>query len=97
MNNTSWDLYLNAFLFNTSSLSIVPYYVQTGAGKPHAPLKQNRTFSIGYGPGGTVPFSFWIEESQDVDVGYLKIFFTTQPIGMSNVAQTLPFTPKMDE
>ncbi|KAF8452912.1 caspase domain-containing protein [Boletus edulis BED1] len=91
-NNTTRDLYLNAFLFNNSSLSIAPYYTQSSIGNPKAPLKQNATFTIGYGPGGSSPFTYSLEEGQDVDIGYLKIFFATQPIDLSDIVQPPPFS-----
>ncbi|KAF8436543.1 caspase domain-containing protein [Boletus edulis BED1] len=90
-NNTPLDLYLNAFLFNHSSLSIVPYYTQSNVGAPEAPLKRGGTFTIGYGDGGTPPFAYSLEGNQDVDVGYLKIFFATRPIDLSDIEQSSPF------
>ncbi|KAI9567999.1 caspase domain-containing protein [Boletus coccyginus] len=91
-NKTTRDLYLNAFLFNNGSLSIAPYYTQTSVGTPGAPLKKNATFTMGYGSGGTAPFSYSLDEGQHVDVGYLKIFFATRPIDLSDIVQPPPFS-----
>ncbi|KAF8553761.1 hypothetical protein OG21DRAFT_1197024 [Imleria badia] len=91
-NKTTRDLYLNAFLFNNSSLSIAPYYTQPSASTPKAPLKQNASFIIGYGTAGTAPFAYSLEEGQDVDVGYLKIFFATRPIDLADIVQPSPFS-----
>ncbi|KAF8436573.1 caspase domain-containing protein [Boletus edulis BED1] len=89
-NKTPWDLYLNAFMFNGSCFSINAYYTQSSVGEPEAPLKRGETFTIGYG-NGTPPLSFELEEGQDVDVSFLKIFFATRPVDMSDVTQQSPF------
>ncbi|KAF8436542.1 caspase domain-containing protein [Boletus edulis BED1] len=86
------DFYLNAFLFNNSSLSIAACYTQSSVGNPEKPLTAGGTFEIGYGTGGTPPFSFAFEDGQDVDVGYLKIFFATRPIDLIDIEQMSPFT-----
>lgn len=111
-NNTPWDLYLNAFLFNNASLSIgeqsslivlrhhslmyvhgaESYYTQPSNGNQEPPLKRNGTLHIGYGHVGMPPFAYSLEEGQDVDVGYLKIFFATRPIDLSELVRTSPFT-----
>ncbi|KAG6369902.1 hypothetical protein JVT61DRAFT_13367 [Boletus reticuloceps] len=89
-NKTPWDLYLNAFMFNSSCFSIDKYYTQSSAGEPEAPLKRGETIAIGYG-NGTPPLSFVLEDSQDVDVSFLKIFFATRPVDMTDIAQRSPF------
>jgi hypothetical protein len=33
-----------------------------------------------------------LEEGQDIDVGYLKIFFATRPIDLSDIVQPPPFS-----
>jgi len=91
-NNMQRDLYLNVFLFNNSSLTIVPCYIQSSAGDPEAPLKRNGTFTIGHGIFGTAPLGFSLAEGQDVDVAYLKIFFATRPIDLTDVVQMSPFS-----
>jgi len=47
---------------------------------------------MGYGSGGSAPFSYSLEDGQDVDVGYLKIFFATRPIDLSDIVQPPPFS-----
>ncbi|KAH0830126.1 hypothetical protein J3R83DRAFT_1472 [Lanmaoa asiatica] len=78
-NNTSRDLYLSVFLFKFEH-------------RPEAPLKQGGTFILGYGPGGAPPFAYSLAGNQDTDVGYLKIFFATRHVDMSNVMQVSPFS-----
>ena len=58
------------------------------------PKKANNvpgSLSIGYGSGGLTPFSYFIRDGQDTDVGFLKLFLTTEPVDYSNVPQTSPF------
>ena len=49
------------------------------------------SLSIGYGSGGSPPFCFYVRDGQDVDVGFLKLFLTTEPVDYSNIPQTTPF------
>ncbi|KZP07420.1 hypothetical protein FIBSPDRAFT_922853 [Athelia psychrophila] len=81
-NNTKWDLYPGVFYFDNSDLSIVPYYFMPPSGhfKTDSPLKKDGgTFTIGYGSTATKPrrFAFRPGHNEDVDVGFLKMFFTT--------------------
>jgi len=46
---------------------------------------------IGYGSGGSAPFSYFLREGQDIDVGFLKLFLTTKPVDYSTISQTTPF------
>ncbi|KAG9310072.1 hypothetical protein JVU11DRAFT_9678 [Chiua virens] len=95
MNNVPRDLYVNVFLFNNSSLSITPCYTQSSAGNPEPLLKQKgRTFAIGYGPEETMSLNFTLRDGQDINVGYLKFFFTTQPIDFSDIELMSPFLEK---
>jgi hypothetical protein len=55
------------------------------------PLKPNGSLSIGYGSGGSPPFTYYIEEGQSVDVGFLKLFLTTEYVDFSDVPQLSPF------
>ena len=49
------------------------------------------SLTIGYGSGGTVPFVYFMRDGQDVDVGFLKLFLTTEPVDYSNIPQNSPF------
>jgi hypothetical protein len=51
----------------------------------------NGELTTGYGNGGSPPQSFRLPSGLDTDVSYLKVFLTSQPIDLSQVAQILPF------
>ncbi len=47
--------------------------------------------AIGYGARGTVPHIYTLREGQDVDVGFLKLFFSTEYLDLSGIVQGSPF------
>ena len=51
------------------------------------------SLAIGYGSGGSVPYTYYLRDGQDVDVGFLKLFLATQPLNLSDVRQASPFDP----
>jgi hypothetical protein len=46
---------------------------------------------VGYGDSGSVPYSFFLPEGQNVDVGILKLFLSREHINLSEVAQSSSF------
>jgi hypothetical protein len=79
--------------------SIATYYQPpTSAQNLDVPLPQKKknipgSLSIGYGCGGSAPFSYFLRDGQDIDVGFLKLFLTTEPVDYSNIPQPSPFEP----
>ena len=77
--------------------SIASYYQPPSAAQKldvPLPRKINNvpgSLCIGYGSGGSVPFSFFMRDGQDVDIGFLKLFLTTEPVDYSNIPQSSPF------
>jgi hypothetical protein len=55
------------------------------------PLKPWGSLPIGYGAGGSSPFQYFIQQGQVVDIGFLKLFLTTECVNFSNVPQVSPF------
>ncbi|KDR69751.1 hypothetical protein GALMADRAFT_160255 [Galerina marginata CBS 339.88] len=89
-NNWSKDLYPVLFYFDNSELSITPYYASSGPSKFKVDSclpKEGGTLNLGFGNGGEKPFEYYIPDGQDVDVGFLKCFFSTSPIDLSKVTQ----------
>ena len=81
-------------------INLASYYQPPTAGKfkVDAPLgpKTNDTsgsLAVGYGSGGSVPFTYFARDGQDVDVGFLKLFLTTEYVDFSNIPQSSPFNP----
>ena len=49
--------------------------------------------TIGFGDGGSDPISFRLDkDDQDLDVGHMKIFFSTKPVDLRHMEQESPFT-----
>ncbi|KAG8751614.1 hypothetical protein FRC14_007726 [Serendipita sp. 396] len=88
------DLYLSAFFFDNSDFSITPYYqpaTSAGRADPSVPAKQALT--IGYGDGGVPAFKYYLREGQDLDIGFIKIFLSTEQVDLSHIRQLSPFNP----
>jgi len=62
------------------------------------PAKKGRSeqgsLTIGYGSTGAVLFRHFLREGQDLDIGFLKLFLTTEPMDYSNIPQSSPFSPE---
>ncbi|KAG7440940.1 uncharacterized protein BT62DRAFT_1080460 [Guyanagaster necrorhizus] len=92
-NMMSVPLYVSMFYFDVSDLSIDSYY-QPGSAKDGAvdvSLPPGGSLTIGYGASGTVPHIYSLREGQDVDIGFLKLFFSTEYMDLSNIVQMSPF------
>ncbi|KAK0486539.1 caspase domain-containing protein [Armillaria novae-zelandiae] len=91
-NTTSVSFYVSMFYFDVSDLSISSYY-QPGRAKKDADvsLPPGDSLTIGYGASGTVPHIYTLRKGQDVDVGFLKLFFSTKYMDLSGVVQDSPF------
>ena len=64
-------------------------------GKVDPPLPAGGNLTIGYGPGEPRAFKFDLKK-EEVDVGFLKLFLTTDYIDFSNVSQPSPFAATRD-
>ena len=73
--------------------SLVTYYEPptSDTGKVDPPLLPKSSVTIGYGPEGGVPYTYYLRDGQNIDVGYLKLFLFTQPVDLSHVPQSSPF------
>jgi hypothetical protein len=61
-------------------------------GNADPPLPKRSELTIGFGDGGAAPWQFHLNDDEDMDVGFLKVFLTTSPAEFSSVAQD-PFGP----
>ncbi|KAK0440553.1 caspase domain-containing protein [Armillaria borealis] len=91
-NTTSVPLYVSVFYFDVSDLSISSYY-QPGHAKKDTDvsLPPGDSLTIGYGASGTVPHMYRLRKGQNVDVGFLRLFFLTEYMDLSGVVQNSPF------
>ena len=78
-------------------LSPASYYQPpTSGAEVDPPLLPNSSLTIGYGAGGGVPYCYFLRENQDIDIGHLKLFLSTEYIDLSHVPQRSPFVPHRD-
>ncbi|KIJ36099.1 hypothetical protein M422DRAFT_261646 [Sphaerobolus stellatus SS14] len=97
INNSSRDLYMNAFYFDNVDFSIDSYYKSHTAGQfiTDPTLKANGgSVTIGYGSGGAMPFKFVLNyDDVDTEIGFMKIFLTSENVDLSSISQASPFSP----
>ena len=56
------------------------------------PLRKNGgALTIGYGHSGYPPVSFTVAEGLDFEVGFLKVYLTTESVDLSYIQQDTPF------
>ena len=65
-------------------------------GRVDPPLAVEGILTVGYRSGGAKGFKFRLCDGQDVDVGFLKLFLTTDYIDYSKLSQTSPFGATQD-
>jgi hypothetical protein len=69
-----------------------PYFQPpTAVDNVDPPLRPRGSLTIGYGSGGGAPFEYRLRDSQDVDVGFLRLFISTEPADLSGIEQLSPF------
>ncbi|KAK0214570.1 hypothetical protein IW262DRAFT_1300651 [Armillaria fumosa] len=91
-NKLAVALYVSMFYFDVSDLSITPYYQLGSAQKDaDASLPPKGSLDIGYSMSGIVPYSYTLRQGQDIDVGFLKLFFSTKHMDLSGLVQGSPF------
>jgi len=91
-NDTNVALFPSLFYFDNSDLSIQSSYLPpTSGGKIDPPLPAGGSLTIGYGSGSVAPFTYFLRDGQNVDVGFLKLFLSTEPVDLSHLIQRSPF------
>ncbi|KAH7921902.1 hypothetical protein BV22DRAFT_1038069 [Leucogyrophana mollusca] len=92
-NNLIQDLYVSVFYFDSYTLEITPWYEPpTAKGIVDPSVLGKRTLPIGFGDSGTTPRTLLFREpNQTLDVGFFKIFISTEYVNLSHVAQRTPF------
>ncbi|KZV74056.1 hypothetical protein PENSPDRAFT_682237 [Peniophora sp. CONT] len=94
-NSSKVPLYVWAFYFDCSDLSIAEFYRPTAMGLGAEPsIPANGELSIGFGSCGGQPFECILRPNQTMDVGFLKFFVLTEPADLSGIAQMSPFEPR---
>ncbi|KDQ52440.1 hypothetical protein JAAARDRAFT_483966 [Jaapia argillacea MUCL 33604] len=93
-NEREVNLFPYVFFFDNSNFSIQSFYMPPTAGRfsVDPPLRERGSLTIGHGSGGSKPSTYTLRDGQDVDVGYLKFFFTTEFVDLSSIPQKSPFS-----
>ncbi|KIK61890.1 hypothetical protein GYMLUDRAFT_260464 [Collybiopsis luxurians FD-317 M1] len=90
-------LYVWAFLFNLSDLSvafksgILPATIRKQPDKADPSILTYGNLTLGYGSGGARPLEIVMGDKDEVDVSYIKFFITTEYVDLSKIAQESPF------
>lgn len=69
----------------------MPYCTTNRPYKPEPPLKSQGELAVGYGSWGVSPFTYLVPLGRDLDVGFLKIYLTTEAVDLSDIQQSSPF------
>ena len=86
----------NPILLYTEAFSASYYQPPTSGTKVDPPLLPNSSLAIGDGAEGGVPYCYFLRENQNIDIGYLKLFLSTEHVDLSHVPQRSPFVPHLD-
>jgi hypothetical protein len=54
-------------------------------------LEPKGSLSVGYGSSGAEPYGYVVSGDAGVEVGFLKVFASTEKVDLSSVAQPSPF------
>ncbi|KAJ3533179.1 hypothetical protein NMY22_g7445 [Coprinellus aureogranulatus] len=84
-NHSDRDLYPHLLYFDNSVLGVADYYPHGAEVPPIA--KKGGVLTIGYENPGTAAFTFVIPEGQDLDVGFVKVLFSTTPLDLSSIVR----------
>ncbi|KAF6759908.1 caspase domain-containing protein [Ephemerocybe angulata] len=87
-NRTDKDLYAHVFYFDNSEFSIANYW--PGAYEQAPITKQGGVLTIGYDRANTTSYRYYIPDGQEIDAGFAKVIFSTEPIDVSKVVQDAP-------
>ncbi|KAG8708317.1 hypothetical protein FRC11_006569, partial [Ceratobasidium sp. 423] len=82
-------LYIRMFYFDTTDFSIVDMFGHATVNDPA--ILPKGTFLIGDKAEGGTPLQFTLNKDQKVDLGYLKVFWSTEPIEMEGLGQKPTF------
>ncbi|KZV60770.1 hypothetical protein PENSPDRAFT_328057 [Peniophora sp. CONT] len=94
-NKSPVDLYLWVFYFDCSDLSITSYYRPPWSPGCEPPLPAGSYITIGYGPSGGRPWRYALPKGRNLDIGFVKFFFSTQPVDLSDIDQQAAFVGRV--
>ncbi|QRW13332.1 ICE-like protease (caspase) p20 domain protein [Ceratobasidium sp. AG-Ba] len=93
-NQGKLPLHLRAFYFNAANFSIVSLLGPTNGGERVDPdLPAEGSFVIGDGSNGGTTLTFELDEGQNVELGFVKVFWATDPLYLDHIAKDEAFGP----
>ncbi|KAF5341816.1 hypothetical protein D9611_001450 [Ephemerocybe angulata] len=103
-NSTPFNLHFACFFFDHADFSITALNEMAAktAYRKDPPLLKGASAEMGYGRLGIPPFQCDVPGGLDLAVGFLKFYFTEEPVDLSHIPQISPFTgtrgvaPSMD-
>jgi hypothetical protein len=73
------------------SLELLSHLPPVSDYKVDPSLPDKGSITLGYGSGGGAPLDFTLAKGRDVEVGFLKLFLSTDHVDLSDIEQTSPF------
>ncbi|KAI0030187.1 caspase domain-containing protein [Vararia minispora EC-137] len=89
-NDFNAPLFVSVFFFDCGTLSIQPYYISPVASRHVPSLPGKGMLPIGYGDGGGRPYNYTLSPGEDIELGFLKIFISTQFVDLREIRQSSP-------
>ncbi|KAG9119099.1 hypothetical protein FRC07_006059, partial [Ceratobasidium sp. 392] len=92
LNQRDDELYVRVFYFSASDFSVLDMFGHNkanGRSDPDVPKRGQRI--IGDNADGGSLLSFALEPGQRLELGYIKVFWSTNPLELDDVAQGSPF------
>ncbi|KAG9105232.1 hypothetical protein FRC07_009469 [Ceratobasidium sp. 392] len=91
-------LYVRVFYFDTSDFSIINMFGHSQSnGRQDPEMSMHGQFMIGDQSDGGSPLSFALDQGDELDVGFIKVFWSTDPLDLSNMAQESAFEASVEE
>ncbi|KAF8988552.1 hypothetical protein BDQ17DRAFT_1334489 [Cyathus striatus] len=87
-NHTSLDLYAYLFFMDNYDFSIMSYYLSDGNNSSR--LEANKSIKIGYEDSEHPPVIYYLRPGVSLEVGFIKLFVSTEPLDMTHVQQDSP-------
>ncbi|KAG8709018.1 hypothetical protein FRC09_000912 [Ceratobasidium sp. 395] len=86
------ELYIRVFYFSTRDFSVLDMFGHTKAnGRPDPDIPKGGQRVIGDEADGGSLLSFKLEPEQKLELGYIKVFWCTDPLELDDIAQSSPF------
>ncbi|KAG8697606.1 hypothetical protein FRC11_014974, partial [Ceratobasidium sp. 423] len=85
-------LYIRMLYFDTTDFSIVDIFGHSITTDKDPVIRPKESFSIGDGVEGGAPLRFKLDKNQKLDLGYLKVFWSTKPLELEGIGQKPTFS-----